>query len=81
MDGLLFWEKRNFLRFNLEGVQRGYLSVGKGKVIPCCGSKDCLLCFMPLPHLFSVRHRVILGLPFLLVDSSVPLSAVEMACK
>ena len=35
-----FGRRNNALRFDLKGVQRGFLSKWKGKVIPCRGAED-----------------------------------------
>ena len=39
MAGLLLWKKK-CLGVRSEGVQRGFLSERKGKVIPCRGAED-----------------------------------------
>ena len=39
MSGGFFWEKKRF-EVRSKGVQRGFLSERKGKVIPCSGGED-----------------------------------------
>ena len=40
MTAVLFWKKKERLEVRFEGIQRGFLSGRKGKVIPCEGAED-----------------------------------------